>query len=77
MSLATIRIRALPVSPLKITMLRGIPGPVGSPGGQGEPGEPGTDGNTIAAGSGAPVAAGNDGDLYIDTGTGNLYRWED
>lgn len=43
--------------------------------GGGSQGPAGTDGKTITAGAGTPSGSANVGDLYIDTETGDLYRW--
>lgn len=66
----------------------GPPGPagpagesiVGPQGEKGEPGEsiegpPGPKGASIVIGSGPPNDGGNDGDVYIDAETGDLYQF--
>src|SRR3984957_10738359 len=52
----------------------GAVGPQGAPGAAGAPGVPGTRGSLWSTGSGAPTATGLNGDLYLDTSTGNVYE---
>ena len=47
----------------------------GTRGPQGPQGPAGDDGTGISAASGAPSDTANAGDLYIDTATGDLYRF--
>lgn len=58
-----------------ITNLSGGPvGPKGDPGTNGTPGTDGADGSSVRSGAGAPAAGlGNEGDVYIDSTTGDLY----
>ena len=59
---------------------RGPQGPRGEQGNTGLTGTRGPQGpagNSVLAGEGMPTAqAGNPGDVYIDTLTGDIYRWE-
>lgn len=50
-----------------------VEGPEGPQGPQGEPGAAGT---TIQLGNYAPAGSANDGDLYIDTSTWELYQYD-
>jgi hypothetical protein len=53
----------------------GEPGEDGAPGVDGAPGLDGDDGATILTGTGAPAnTLGNDGDLYLDTVTRQVYQ---
>lgn len=40
-------------------------------------GRPGRDGVSWSTGQGAPTTDANDGDLYLDVATGDVYREED
>jgi hypothetical protein len=52
----------------------GSPGATGVAGAMGSPGAPGVRGSLWSTGSGAPTATGLNGDLYLDTATGNVYE---
>ena len=66
---------AVDSSSVSVSVTQGSTGPTGPKGDQGDPGDPGSDGKSISAGSGAPSASGNVGDLYVDTATGDLYQF--
>lgn len=56
---------------------RGEQGATGLTGTRGPQGEKGESGTSILAGEGTPISgAGHPGDVYIDTLTGDIYRWE-
>lgn len=55
---------------------KGPQGPPGAPGEPGEPGPPGPAGPSPLVGHGAPSGAGQTGQIYIDTDTGDLYRYD-
>lgn len=55
---------------------KGPQGPPGAPGAPGEPGPPGPAGPSPLVGHGAPSGAGQTGQIYIDTDTGDLYRYD-
>lgn len=51
-------------------------GPAGPAGVAGQPGPAGAPGSIWTTGIGAPVTAGSvTGDMYLDTATGNVWRW--
>lgn len=52
-----------------------IPGPEGPAGPAGPTGPAGTNGTVWTVGEGAPIAPGANGDLYLDTLTGNIYEY--
>jgi hypothetical protein len=52
----------------------GAVGPQGAPGTAGAPGVPGARGSLWSTGSGTPTATGQNGDLYLDTASGNVYE---
>lgn len=57
---------------------QGIQGEQGLKGDQGNPGADGKDGSRIRTGEGAPSnGIGSDGDLYVDTSTGDLYEMKE
>ncbi len=57
---------------------QGIQGEQGPKGDQGNPGADGKDGSRIRTGEGAPSnGVGSDGDLYVDTSTGDLYEMKE
>ena len=49
-------------------------GPRGARGAAGPPGVPGARGSLWSTGSGTPTATGQNGDLYLDTSTGDVYE---
>jgi Pentapeptide repeats (8 copies) len=53
---------------------QGATGAAGAPGTPGTPGAPGERGSLWSTGNGAPTAAGLNGDLYLDTATGDVYE---
>ncbi len=53
---------------------RGASGPQGVQGPQGPQGPPGARGSLWSTGSGTPTATGQNGDLYLDTSTGDVYE---
>ena len=55
--------------------LASLQGPPGDPGEDGGPGDSGSPGSSISTDAGAPMDPANDGDLYIDSTTGDLYEW--
>lgn len=64
---------------------QGLRGPQGPRGEQGNPGltgptgakgDRGDRGISVLSGEGVPTQNGNPGDTYIDTLTGDVYRWE-
>lgn len=55
---------------------KGDIGNTGLTGASGPKGEKGDKGLSVLSGEGAPTQTGNPGDTYIDTMTGDVYRWE-
>lgn len=54
---------------------KGSQGPAGNDGTPGKDGVDGARGSIWTSGSGAPAGSANTGDMYLDTITGDVYRW--
>lgn len=55
---------------------QGPQGPAGEQGEQGPAGLNGINGNVWSVGEGVPTATASSGDLYLDTATSNVYRYD-
>ena len=56
--------------------IKGEQGDKGDPGTPGERGQDGRDGRSIHSGEGPPLFGGNKDDTYLDTRSGDVYRFE-